>query len=92
MPRRELPAAGGPGRYDKIPGMECRGYRVTSHSNDPEPGRTPPCAVMLVMNIELDGKPIGLALRLKSRAAVDELIDALERHAVDVWPKTKDPA
>lgn len=70
--------------------MEFDGYDVYSHSDDPVPGRTPPNAVLFVSRHILDGKPFCMALRLKSRAAVDQLIDALERHAVDVWPKHKD--
>lgn len=87
--RRPLPEPTGPGTYEKIPGIESKGYGVFSHSSDPVPGRTPPDAVLLRMDCEFNGKPFALAMRLKSRAAVDQLIDALERHAVDVWPKHK---
>lgn len=89
MSRRPLPESKGPGSYEKIPGLECKGYGVFSHSDDPVPGRTPASAVLLTLEMELDGKPCRFAMRLKSRAAVDQLIDALERHAVDVWPKPK---
>lgn len=85
--RRKLPEPKGPGSYEKIKGLECVGYDVYSHSPDPVPGRSPATSVLFVMRTALDGQPFALAMRLKSRAAVDQMIDALERHAVDVWPK-----
>lgn len=93
--RRKLPPAGGPGSYGEDPRFraaraifEPEGYSVYSHSDDPMPGRTPANAVVFVLWLRFEGEKIGVAMRLKSRAAVDELIDSLERHAVDVWPKT----
>ena len=83
--RRPLPEPKGPGSYDKIPGLSCLGYDVYSHSEDPVPGRSPATAVLLVMRAQLGDEPFALAMRLKSRAALDQLVDALERHAVDVW-------
>lgn len=85
MPRRPLPEPKGPGQYEKIPGLQCHGYDVYSHSDDPNPGGTPATAVLLVMRASLGEEPFALAMRLKSRAALDQLVDALERHAVDVW-------
>lgn len=95
--RRSLPEPTGPGSYAEDPRFaaakaifEPLGYDVFSHSDDPVPGRTPPSAVAFVLWLRFEGERIGVAMRLKSRAAVDELIDSLERHAVDVWPKHKE--
>lgn len=88
--RRKLPEPMGPGSYaDALrgPAFEARGYSVFSHSDDPVPGRSPADAILFVIHAALDGAPFNLAMRIKSRAAADELIDALERHAEDVWPK-----
>jgi hypothetical protein len=85
--RRQLPDASGPGSFKPIHGLEAKGYDVYSWSRDPVPGRTPAEAVLFCLRIELDGRPAEIRMRFKCRAAVDMLIDALERHAVDVWPR-----
>ena len=65
-----------------LPDMALVGYDVLSWSSDPVPDRTPPEAVVLMLII--DEVPT-VGLRMKSRRAVDQLIDSLERHKVDVW-------
>lgn len=89
MTRRPVPPSHGPGIYEKVPGIEMDGYDVYSHSDDPVPGRTPPNAVLFVMRQLINGKPFRVAMRFKSRAAIDQFIDTLETHAVTVWPKNE---
>ena len=81
-PRRPLPEPIGPGPMPPLPDMQRVGYDVFSWSPDPEPGRTPPTAVVVMLIIDDEPK---VGLRLKSRRAVDQLVDTLERHTVDVW-------
>ncbi len=87
--RRELPVSAGPGPMPDKPTLECRGYSTFSWSDDPVPGRSPPTAVVLMLDMAMpgSGREFSFGLRLKSRAAVDQLIDALELHKVTVWPK-----
>lgn len=85
MTRRKLPPTTGPGPMPPTPDMNHVGYSVVDWSSDPVPGRSPPEAVVLMLHTRELGYPV--ALRLKSRAAVDQLIDTLERHAVSVWPR-----
>lgn len=89
-PRRPLPEGEGPGSYDetRVP-LVPEGYSVFSHSPDPVPGRSPADAVLLVFHVKIGDVSTDIRTHFKSRAALDELIDCLERHAVDVWPKTK---
>lgn len=101
MSRRKLPDPeneGQPGAYTFDGAiLKARGYSVFSHSDDPVPGRTPPNAVLFVLHTAVEADegspavPFNVALRFKSRAAVDELVDCLERHGVDVWPKGPRP-
>jgi hypothetical protein len=87
--RPKLPEATGPGEFAQIHGPEVDGYGVHSWSCDPVSGRTPAEAVLFCLRIKLDGVPAEIRMRLKDRAAVDLLIDALERHKVDVWTHSK---
>lgn len=78
---RRLPDPHGPRGH--LVGMTVIGYSVGSWCPTPD-GSGPATAVVLQVNI--DGMP-DMFLRLKSPAAVDELIAALQRHKADVWPE-----
>lgn len=67
-----------------MPDMGLVGYGVYSWCSDPDPTKAPPEAVVLALHVQGLDWSIGLRM-MRSRAAVDQLIDALERHSVDVW-------
>lgn len=60
----------------------CEGYSVYSWGPERD-GRGPKTQVHLLLPISGVGS---IALRLKSKCAVDEMIAALTRHRNDVWP------
>jgi len=68
-----------------MPDLALVSYTVGSWSSDPVPDRTPPVAVVLVLHLKEKEKELHIGLRLKSKSAVNELIDILEHHKVDVW-------
>ena len=79
--RRKIPPINldGPRPMPPLPDMGRVGYAVLEWSRDQ---RSPTEA--LVFMLLLDDKPT-LGLRLKTRGAVEQLIDTLERHALRVW-------
>lgn len=87
--KREIGQLQGPGTFRPIPGLESTGYEVCSWSPDEVPGRTHPTAVLFALDVTVDGKPMQIRMRFKSREAVNRLIDSLERIAIDVWPAAR---
>jgi hypothetical protein len=65
------------------PFFEILEYGVHEWHDLPD-GKGPPTQVHF--SIRLSGGMPPLVLRLKSPAAVDELVDALNRHRFNVWP------
>lgn len=87
--KRELPPANRV-PSDCGPALAIEYYRVASWS--PAPASTPNAPVTAVaLEIKLRGLSVPFAVRFQSPAAVDELIDALQRHRADVWPEAKRP-
>ena len=80
---RELPPPSGPSgqRF----GITVTEYHVGSWCPTPD-GSGPAEAVAVQLMTNQPG--ISFFMRLKSPAAVDEFIAALQRHKVDVWPET----
>lgn len=70
-------------------GPNVTGYAVGSWTNTPD-GSGPAIAVGIsfktVLPITFSPIPVDMVLRLKSPAAVDEMIQILLRHKRDVWP------
>jgi len=64
--------------------VEARGVTVASWCPTPEP-TVPPVAVALVL--ELDGR-VDVGMLLRTPEAVEQLIAALRRHRLEVWPMT----
>lgn len=64
-------------------GITITEYTVGSWCPTPD-GSGPAEAVAIQLMTEMDG--VSFFMRLKSPAAVDELIAALRRHKDDVWP------
>jgi hypothetical protein len=66
--------------------MEITSYTVASWTPERD-GKGKAEAVMLAF--EINGIPFDFAVRLKNPAAVDELVEALQRSKFDVWPDAK---
>jgi hypothetical protein len=65
------------------------GLRVTEYhvgSWCPTPDGTGPAEAVAIQVMTTDPK-VTFIIRLKSPAAVDEMIAALQRHKTDVWPE-----
>jgi hypothetical protein len=79
---------------DELPPMlECDGCDVYSWTPERD-GKGRPQQVHMVFPVTMsspDSEPLRfcVAMRLKSRRAVDEIIAALVRHRDDVWPEGK---
>jgi len=65
-------------------------YRVASWSPAPASDRTAKSEAV-VLEIKLAGLDLPMAVRFRSPAALDELVDALLRHRADVWPEAERP-
>jgi hypothetical protein len=65
------------------------GYRVSNWHDLPD-GRGTPSAVVFSLMLDKAGEKVlgteEIGMRLKSPAAVDELVAALQRHKFEVWP------
>ena len=75
---------------DAPPALAIEYYRVASWSPAPASQQNAPLEAV-VLEIKMRGLNLPLAVRFKSPAAVDELIDALLRHRADVWPGEERP-
>lgn len=80
-PKRPLPESSSTPR--EIVAARIESYEVGSWCPTPD-GSGPAEAVAINFNIQ--GLEFPLILRMKTPAAVDEMIDALRRHKMDVWP------
>ena len=71
-----------PENLDNVKVIPVKEYMVASWCQMPE-GKGQPTQVHLVLKTSAE---LPIVLRLKSKDAVDILIEALERHRNDVWP------
>lgn len=62
------------------------GYQIIEW-HPTQDGTGPATAVCLVLPVVIQGERGSLMLRLKSERAVNEMIEALEKHRNGVWPK-----